>query len=176
MQQIKNRSDLAKYFNDLGFKTGAEIGVLGGGYSLKLLGAIPELKLYCIDSWGINEIKFGHYHNRKYAEAKLRLGGHPETVLIKDFSLNAVKTFNLNSLDFVFIDANHSFDFVMRDIIEWGARVKRGGIISGHDYLSSGRTGVKDAVDIYVKAHNFKLKLTNPDHDHGVVSWWILKK
>ena len=38
------------------------------------------------------------------------------------------------SVDFVFIDANHSYDSVKRDIIAWQPKVRSGGIIAGHDY------------------------------------------
>ena len=48
---------------------------------------------------------------------------------------DAVKDIEDSSLDFVHIDGDHSYDFVMQDIILWGRKVRIGGIISGHDYL-----------------------------------------
>lgn len=50
-----------------------------------------------------------------------------------------------NSLDFVFIDANHAYPFVKQDIEAWYPKVKRGGLLAGHDYTS--HKGVKKAVD-----------------------------
>ncbi len=176
MNPINNRLDLAKHFCDLGFKLGVEVGVLGGTYSTTLYENNPGLKLFAVDSWGMNEIKYGDYHRRKEAEARLRLGKYPGVTLVKKFSLEAVKDFEINSLDFVYIDASHSFDFVMRDIIEWGMRVKRGGIISGHDYINTRKVRIKDAVDIYVKAHGYDLQLTSNKYDRSAVTWWFVKK
>ena len=49
-------------------------------------------------------------------------------------SVEAAKTYEDQSLDFVFIDADHSYESVKEDIIAWFPKVKYGGIISGHDY------------------------------------------
>ena len=38
------------------------------------------------------------------------------------------------SLDVIYIDANHSFDFVKKDIQMWRKKLKRGGLFAGHDY------------------------------------------
>ena len=38
------------------------------------------------------------------------------------------------SVDFVYIDANHSYTYVRDDIQTWLPKVKKGGIIGGHDY------------------------------------------
>ena len=55
-------------------------------------------------------------------------------MIIRASSMDAVRDFQPESLDFVYIDANHSFDYVMQDIIEWSRRVRKGGIVAGHDY------------------------------------------
>lgn len=59
-------------------------------------------------------------------------------------SLEAAATYEDNSLDFVFIDADHSYEAVRADIIAWWPKVKPGGIISGHDY-HMGAPGVINA-------------------------------
>ena len=51
------------------------------------------------------------------------------------------------SLDFCFIDANHSYESVKQDIEVWEPKVKRGGIIGGHDYSGTAWPGVRKAVD-----------------------------
>jgi len=60
-------------------------------------------------------------------------------------SLEACEIYEDNSLDFVFIDANHSFESVSEDISNWIDKVKPGGMIAGHDYID-GFPGVKEAV------------------------------
>lgn len=58
-------------------------------------------------------------------------------------SVSAADHFDDGSVDWVFIDADHSYRAVVADIAAWSPKVKRGGLISGHDY---GRSGVTDAV------------------------------
>src|SRR3972149_7377656 len=132
---MKNRSELAKYFAELGFKVGAEVGVYRGDYSAELCANNPELKLYCIDSWGTPLPGKGEGVDKKNAFRKAqKLLAPYNCELIKKFSMDAVKDFEDNSLDFVYIDGNHHFDYVAQDIINWAKIVRPGGIVSGHDY------------------------------------------
>jgi predicted O-methyltransferase YrrM len=63
-------------------------------------------------------------------------------------SIYAAKSYEDKSLDFVFIDANHDFEFVKQDIESWLPKIKPGGYIGGHDYSESdGHKGVVKAVD-----------------------------
>ena len=50
------------------------------------------------------------------------------------FSLQAATMYDAASLDFVFLDADHSYEGVSADIAAWTPKVKRGGIIAGHDF------------------------------------------
>ena len=65
---------------------------------------------------------------------------------IRNTSVDAAKLYENNSLDFVFIDADHSYESVREDIDAWLPKIKKGGIISGHDY-SEHWPGVVKAVD-----------------------------
>jgi predicted O-methyltransferase YrrM len=47
----------------------------------------------------------------------------------------AYKLFEDESIDFLFIDADHSFEAVKKDLKLWYPKVKTGGIIAGHDYM-----------------------------------------
>ncbi len=61
-------------------------------------------------------------------------------------SLDAAKRFALNSLDFVFIDADHTYDAVASDLAAWVPIVKPGGVIAGHDISFPGvLRAVRDA-------------------------------
>lgn len=53
---------------------------------------------------------------------------------MKMTSMEAVKKFEDESLDFVFIDGSHEYEDIKDDIISWLPKVKRGGILAGHDY------------------------------------------
>ncbi len=139
-----SRTDIAKTINRLEFSKGAEVGVQNGRYSKVLCQHITSCELLCIDSWS------GENSAKEYKVAKEGLKSYNAT-LIKKTSMEAVKSIPENSLDFVYIDSNHSL--VEEDLTEWSRRVKPGGIIAGHDYhLQS----VKNAVDKYTKEHNIK--------------------
>lgn len=162
---MKSKYDLIKHFAELGFTTGAEIGVAEGYLSEAMFKAIPNLKLYCIDIWqpyrGNQWAKNQQKNDEMFETTKKRLSGYNATV-IRKMSMDAVKELGDSSLDFVYIDANHGFDYVMQDLIEWTKKVRVGGIISGDDYYNFRKAGVIDAVDAYTKAHGIKFSLTDP--------------
>lgn len=182
---MKNRHELIKYFAELGFKVGAEIGVAQGFYSEYICQQIPGIKLYCIDYW---QPYRGYMDYRKketfiglFEEAVKRLASY-NCVLIKKFSMDAVKDFTDESLDFVFIDGHHGYEYVRDDIREWSKKVRKGGIVAGHDYYITlaGNVGVIQAVDEYVKEKGYELKLTdwdneNPHKDERQPSWYFVK-
>jgi hypothetical protein len=167
---LKTKYELITWFKKLGYTKGAEIGVAEGHFSEALCQGIPGLELYCIDLWrpyrgnpwsGSTERNDHHFKT-----ACERLNKY-NTHIIRELSMDAVKQFKDGSLDFVFIDANHKFDYVIQDLIEWTKKVKVGGVVSGDDYypFSCGHQdygGVVDAVNAYTKAHGIKFELTDP--------------
>ena len=66
--------------------------------------------------------------------------------LIKGHSQDAVKNYEDESIDFCFIDGSHEYEDVKADILAYLPKVKKGGILSGHDYDSIW-AGVIQAVD-----------------------------
>lgn len=160
--------DLPLIFRDLEFKIGAEIGVAKGCYSEKLCQFNPNLKLYSIDSWVVYPI-YHDFRKQKnydyyYKEATERLKPY-NCAIIKKYSMDAVKDFEDESLDFIFIDADHRFEFVANDIAHWGKKVRKDGIISGHDFGRSRNSNeyvhVKDVVYAWT-------------YSHGIHPWFIL--
>lgn len=172
---MKNRIKLVEYFKELGFKQGVEIGVCDGRFSEVLCQIIPDLKLFSIDSWSNKEgIVI-------FEKAKKRLKPY-NIVIINKTSMEALTDIPNESLDFVFIDANHHYECVRDDIREWSKKVKIGGIVSGHDYYVTphGNKGVIQAVDEYTKEWGYKLELTNWDKENPVEddrqpSWYFIK-
>jgi len=84
---------------------------------------------------------------RKFEEAKLRLAPY-KTTIVRKLSTDAAMDFGDESLDFVYIDADHSYNAVKEDIAAWAPKVRRGGIVAGHDYYytRAGNIGVIAAV------------------------------
>lgn len=173
------REDMYKFFAELGFRTGTEIGVEKGKNAQTMFEIIPRLKLYGVDPYKQHPQASYAYHasirnwdsrylqNCKHQCLK-RMKGRNFT-LLEGFSEDMVKRIEDNSLDFVYIDADHSYDFVMQDIILWGRKIRKGGIMSGHDYYydkspASRRAKVTQAVNDYSKVHRIKFYITSEVH------------
>lgn len=179
-----NRNDLATMFEELNFKRGAEIGVRNGNYTIVLCQIKSLEKLYAVDPW---DLVYGDRQthadgikllNSRYEKAKKRLAEYPVCEIIKKTSLEAVRNIPYESLDFVYIDGSHVFDYVMTDLIEWGKRVKKGGIISGDDYKLHRFGDVITPVNTYVNAHKIAtLNIIIPklDDEYPTPNWWFTK-
>ena len=164
--QIPNtsRQDLAKLFCELGYRIGAEIGTGTGTNALTLKRNNPDCELYCIDSWavydGIHDLTDAQKLKEWQANARHRLKPYEDIHIINKLSMDAVKDFDDNSLDFVYIDANHEWPYVTQDLFYWSKKVRPGGIVSGHDYLkgqrADGLVHVREAVHSYAEAYHIK--------------------
>jgi len=150
------RDDLATLFCELGMSKGAEIGVKRGDYSSILCMSNPLLKLKCIDAWNPTVDTSWDLAETIFIHAKKKLNPF-NAKIIRKTSVYAADETPQASLGFVYIDADHSFNNVMQDIILWADRVRQGGIVSGHDYDNP---DVKTAVDAYVKIYKFELFVT----------------
>lgn len=158
------RDKLAKIFAQLGYVKGVEVGVKKGKFSEVLCQANSNLRLKCIDPWmgydENNSLKLTQDQADKiYKEAQKRLKPF-NAELIRKTSMEGVLDIEDNSLDFVFIDGEHTFDFIMQDVIAWNHKVRPGGIVSGHDYYRFRNAGVVPAVDAYTHAHDIR-------------EWWL---
>ena len=161
-----SKYDLLKYFGELGFKVGAEIGVSKGYFAEKMFQSIPDLKLYCVDAWKSYKGVRRWMPNQARADSYYKIARETlapyNAEIIRAMSMDAVRQFEDNSLDFVFIDACHGFDYVMEDLINWSKKVKPGGIVSGDDYYHFKKAGVVEAVDVYTKMNHITPSFTDP--------------
>lgn len=124
---------------------GAELGVFKGSLSRRLL-VRKDLHLLMVDSWGAYRDTYapsGDYHSDPNAS------NHEEAfalaTAITDFAadrreitradtLDAAKSVADGSLDFVFVDADHSYEGCKSDIAAWLSKLKPGGLMCGHDF------------------------------------------
>jgi len=67
-------------------------------------------------------------------QAHERLDKYPAYEFIREYSMAASERFEDESLDFVYIDGNHSEPYVSQDIETWTRKVRKGGVVSGDDY------------------------------------------
>ena len=156
-------------------KTGAELGVRAGENYYYLLAHCPDLELLGVDLFQIQPEGAGEGHRRKTFEKpehgfsydfesyykliqELQKEFGPRAKFIRDWTTEAVKQIPDNSLDFIFLDADHAYKTVVRDIEDWNPKVKKGGYITGHDwYQSPVKKAVTDVLgrkDIQIKQDN----------------------
>lgn len=175
------RDELVRLFKDLDFKSGAEIGVARGKFSAMVCEVNSDLKLYSIDPWmiydGYDEThsKSEHRFNYNYRRTRKLLAPFKNCKIIKKLSMDAIKDFDFESLDFVYIDANHDPNYVAEDIEGWSKIVRKGGIVSGHDYRSESGAlpEVSSVIDLHVKNNGIK-KLFRFAKDNDS-SWFFVK-
>jgi SAM-dependent methyltransferase len=170
-----SRYNIPELFKELNFTSGAEIGTEHGRYAERLCNVIPNLKLYCIDPYLVYPYYDGQKEqkevNKFYEEAERRLAPFNHEIL-KMTSMEAVKNFEPNSLDFVFVDGNHFFEYVVNDIIHWSRIVKPGGIIYGHDY-SLTDFHVKQAVDAFMDASKINPWFIMRSRSSRIIDCWM---
>jgi len=172
---------------------GVEVGTFKGEFAKQILDSTDiDLKLFMVDVWmGLgDEYKDASNHNihiTAYADTMKSIEGHEHrAIMIRTDSLRGSMMFEDKSLDFVYIDANHAYDYVVEDIKLWYPKVKHGGYLMGHDYIAMdwyndpnfmangkdkhiyanngfyfGVFGVNPAVDEFCKRGGYELTITN---------------
>ena len=192
---IKVRENLPFLLNKLGLNgNGAEIGVQRGDFSRHLLEHWNGKKLFLIDFWRHDEsyqdIGNGDHNVQLDCMAHTFMKVYPykeRAVIIRELSVPAANLIQDGSLDFVYLDADHSYMAAKADIAAWAPKVKKGGVLSGHDYLNSSFEenkiadfGVKRAVDEWAIIQNQKIHSTqekgpaSPNWETGSPSWWTI--
>lgn len=139
----------------------AEIGVFTGVLAKHVLTRCQLARYYLIDPWmpyaderaSGKDATLDGWNDICYAVYNEFLWQCPESRIIRLDSVRASYLFKPESLDLVFIDANHTYEAVSADIQAWLPIVRKGGVLAGHDYhCQGGHAGVKKAVDEYLKA------------------------
>jgi predicted O-methyltransferase YrrM len=141
-----------------------EVGVCYGQSSVfmgvEIINQKKNIKLNLVDSWDENFEK-GMYDSfmKTIQPIKQEMGDNLN--IIRDLSVNASKKFDDNSLDFIFIDACHDYECVKEDLHAWYPKLKKDGIIAGHDYYD-GHVGVEQAVNEFF--HEERDRLYNQEY------------
>jgi hypothetical protein len=168
-----NRHMIAKVMAKAGFKVGAEIGVEWARHARAICVLMPRVKLFCVDPYApyLNgrPSQGRQDHIMECAVEKMK---EFDVTFVRKSSVEASKDFENESLDFVYIDGAHDFDNVMLDVIHWVPKVKKGGIVAGHDYFQFYQSGVIPAINAYTYAHNIKEWYITSEH---ISSWFWIK-
>lgn len=117
-------------------------------------------------------------HNDFYEETVQRLKPFQDrSEIIRKTSTDAAKDFSDDWFDFCYIDARHDYKSVLEDLSCWFSKVKRGGVIAGHDYvdgmIEGSDFGVKKAVNQFFKEHNTPVYSTS---EKDFPSWIVIKR
>jgi len=155
---------------------GAEIGVDFGGHSESILKYPAVTKLYgidpyqhdpnYIDSMNLPQDEFDELY--RFTTTRLSKFGDryqhvrkPSQAAVNDIP---------DKLDFVYIDADHSYEGVFKDICTWFDKVRDGGVVGGHDYEHPDLIEVKQAVDDFFSRLDWEV------HTEGGMVWWVEKQ
>ena len=158
---------------------GAEVGVWAGEMSAHTLRLRPTLHLTMVDNWlpqGQRPQSYITSCDRlahcsaaemlsamRAAETRTAFAADRRHI-IRAASVDAAKDIAPASLDFAFIDAEHTYDAVTADIAAWLPKLRPGGLLCGHDYSIPGERsahgwpGVVRAVDEFTFAHSLTLE------------------
>ena len=172
MKTVKNRTE---FLNELSTYlpkeiTAIELGVFDGAFSKEILDILLPQKLYLVDPFEANEETYGDamqittaYSTRNELSLvtdkfKYEIN-HEQVIVDKAYSYDAVNNYQNNYFDFIYIDASHLYKDVKRDLNDWLSKLKKGGLMCGHDYVLM--FGVIPAVKEFCIEHNFEMILFN---------------
>ena len=187
---IQRREFLPHLLNQLGLVgVGAEIGVKEGKFSERILRHWQGNVLYSIDPW--REFPSAEYVDVSNVSQSQQDGLYKKTIrrlmpferrsiIWRMTSREAAELLPESGLDFCYIDADHSYQGVRDDIRMWYPKVRPGGILAGHDYISDGTYefgvfGVQKAVNEFVESASLDLLVTN-EPVGGFPSWIVFRK
>jgi SAM-dependent methyltransferase len=139
---------------------GLEIGCDVGHSTLTFLKNTTSLDLWGIDPYeGYVDWNGVHLDNENRQACKKemlrRIGNHSgRFTLVEKPSDDAVNDFEDDFFDFVFIDGDHSYEQVIKDIRNYYPKLKPGGLFCGHDLQSI--EGVNRAVSEFTQEINIQ--------------------
>ena len=144
----------------------AEIGTWRGGFAAVILADRRPRRLYLVDPWehrGEEAYEKASYGGRMEGGQQALDAMHEEVLarfrdeiaegrvtVVRRRSLQAAAEIEDGSLDWVYIDGDHSYEGVSADLAAWFPKVRAGGFLAGDDYGEEGSwfgAGVTRAVD-----------------------------
>ena len=161
---------------------GAEVGVARGTNALRTLKCMPNLRLlYLIDPYMYYpEWTSTLANNRRYWPEDLEIIKDEAKGVLSPFKSRIEWVFkffeecteeDFEPLDFIYIDGNHACEYVLKDIEVARKLVKKGGVVSGHDYHPDYPS--PDSNEIY-KAVTTHSKKHDTVFSHEYEDWWFI--
>ena len=169
LRQARHRRERARLLRRLPKSSvGVEIGVWSGDLSAAILRAVRPVRLHLLDPWAFAPDE--RYEQAWYGGA--RAGSQAEmdevykrvlqrfeteiadgaVVIHRSTSAEVAAGFEDASLDWVYVDGNHLYEYVRTDLELFAPKVRPGGLLAGDDYGAAGwwDDGVRRAVDRFL--------------------------
>ena len=167
----------------------AEIGVAAGEHALLMKQISKPNRLYLIDPWvGKNNPNYAGSPAMQLItdagvdileEGEFDLTTHlDDVVAMKEYSVEASRKFPNEFFDYVYIDADHSYEAVKEAIKHWYPKIKMGGYIAGHDYRHGGKSKLAAGYGVVQAVHEFidKNRLELGPASWGGNDWSVMRK
>jgi len=152
-----------------------EIGTYEGDHAKSLIQNLNINKLYCIDpydkylDYSISESGLSSKVVKAEVTARNKLKRYKgKVIFLKEFSENSTILKGSEMFDLIYIDGNHAYEYVKKDIELYYPLLVKGGILSGHDFYEG--CGVIKAVTEFCNKNNLSL-MAGKNKD-----WWIIKE
>ena len=149
-----------EYKQPLRHLIGVEIGVRQGVNAERILDLLNIKQLVLVDAWKeYIDVRTGLvvgdplYYQHCYEIVKNKFSNNPKVRIIKDHSVNAAKMFDNEYFDFVYIDAEHSYEAALEDLEAWYPKLKKFGVMCGDDYGNLIGLGIIEAVSEFAYKH-----------------------
>jgi len=162
---------------------GAEIGVFLGLNAYNILTNLNIKKLYLIDPYLEEKGMLSGTTTGSGRISELRYSAHQrlekfssETVWVEKKSEHAAKDIEDGELDFVYLDGDHKYEVIKRDIELYLLKVKRFGMVGGHDYDPPDQNnGVIQAVKETLGDRDYEIFSDISLDDANSMDWWCFK-
>jgi hypothetical protein len=174
---LKTRENFVNLINENNYQCGLEMGTQQGWFSRYILENSNIKEWHVVDGWTLLPYPNGNENDKKIAVENL---AKFNVNIIQELSNKACLLFEDNFFDFIYIDANHEYEYISEDIKLWWPKLKSGGCFSGHDY-GGDWPGVIKAVNDFIKENNLTLNLTGigskyrQNGDANQKSWYCIK-
>ena len=138
----------------------AEIGVASGDFSEKILDITQPAKLVLIDIWGSKRYHGGLFEKVSNRFASRIQSGQME--IIRELSFEGIALCPDDYFDWVYLDTDHTYDTTARELELLRPKMKKDGVIAGHDYIIGNwnagyRYGVIEAVRAFCVKYNWEM-------------------
>jgi hypothetical protein len=178
METIDNRNNLIKKL-EKNLKI-MEIGIFKGEFSKFIFNEIKPSELHLVDLFEGNMCSGDKDGNniiwtdlsQEYDNLTSYFQNDKNVFLYKGFSYNILSKFDNEYFDMVYIDGDHSYEGVKKDLNIAFDKVKSGGYICGHDYTTHMFEGVVRAVNEFCSEKGLSIKYITND---GCPSYLIVK-